>query len=100
MTVAGGEQRTVDGNRQEERRSRDEQLAVDVAAPAPRRSGRVDAGLGRRLQVGYVPTEVAPELGGDEQAMSLWEFRGDDGERIGLRLLIVPADAWIQEPRA
>jgi len=55
---------------------------------------------GRRLQVGYVPAEVAPELGGDEQAMSLWEFRGDDGERIGLRLLIVPADAWIQEPRA
>ena len=53
----------------------------------------------RRLQVGYVPAEVAPELHGDEQAVALWEFRGDDGARIGLRMLIAPADAWIQEPR-
>jgi hypothetical protein len=53
----------------------------------------------RRLQVGYVPAEVAPELGGDEQAVSLWEFRGDDGRRIGLRVLLAPTDAWIQEPR-
>jgi len=53
----------------------------------------------RRLQAGYVPAEVAPELGGDEQAVSLWEFRGDDGQRIGLRVLLAPADAWIQEPR-
>ena len=53
----------------------------------------------RRVQVGYVPADVAPELGGDEQAVSLWEFRGEDGERIGLRMLIAPADAWIQEPR-
>src|SRR5438128_8710290 len=51
----------------------------------------------RRLQVGYVPAEVAPELHGDEQAVALWEFRGDDGARIGLRMLIAPADAWIQE---
>jgi hypothetical protein len=29
----------------------------------------------------------------------LWEFRGDDGTRIGLRVLLAPADAWIQEPR-
>jgi hypothetical protein len=54
----------------------------------------------RRLQAGYVPAEIAPELGGDEQAVSLWEFRGDDGQRIGLRVLLAPADAWIQEPRA
>jgi hypothetical protein len=54
---------------------------------------------GRRLQAGYVPAEVAPELGGDEQAVSLWEFRGEDGRRIGLRVLLAPADAWVQEPR-
>ena len=54
----------------------------------------------RRLQAGYVPAEVAPELGGDEQAVSLWEFRDDKGQRIGLRVLLAPADAWIQEPRA
>ena len=53
----------------------------------------------RRLQAGYVPAEVAPELQGDEQAVSLWEFRGDDGRRIGLRVLLAPADAWVQEPR-
>jgi HIRAN domain len=54
---------------------------------------------GRRLQAGYVPADIAPELHGDEQAVSLWEFRGDDGRRIGLRVLLVPADAWIQPPR-
>jgi HIRAN domain len=54
----------------------------------------------RRLQAGYVPATFAPELRGDEQAVSLWEFRGDDGRRIGLRMLIAPPDAWIQEPRA
>jgi hypothetical protein len=54
----------------------------------------------RRLQAGYVPAEVAPELAGDEQAVSLWEFRGEDGQRIGLRVLLAPADAWVQEPRA
>jgi hypothetical protein len=54
----------------------------------------------RRLQAGYVPAEVAPELRGDEQAVSLWEFRGEDGQRIGLRVLLAPADAWIQEPRS
>jgi hypothetical protein len=54
----------------------------------------------RRLQAGYVPAEIAPELRGDEQALSLWEFRGEDGRRIGLRVLLAPADAWVQEPRA
>ena len=53
----------------------------------------------RRVQAGYVPAEVAPELTGDEQAVSLWEFREDE-RRIGLRVLIVPRDAWVQEPRA
>jgi hypothetical protein len=55
---------------------------------------------GRRLQAGYVPAEVAPQLRGDEQAISLWEFRGEDGQRIGLRVLLAAADAWIQEPRS
>ncbi len=54
----------------------------------------------KHMQAGYVPAEVAPELNGDEQAVSLWEFRGDDGQRIGLRVLLAPAGAWIQEPRA
>jgi hypothetical protein len=53
----------------------------------------------RRLQAGYVPAEIAPSLGGDEQAVSLWEFRGEDGSRIGLRVLIAPAGAWIGTPR-
>ena len=45
------------------------------------------------LQIGYVPREVAPELTGDEQAVSLWRVDG------GLRVLIAPADAWIASPR-
>ena len=53
----------------------------------------------RRLQAGYVPAEVAAEVRGDEQALALWEFRGETGARIGLRVLLAPADAWIQEPR-
>jgi HIRAN domain-containing protein len=53
----------------------------------------------RRLQVGYVPADVAPEVRGDEQAVSLWEFR-DQGQRVGLRVLLAPPDAWIQEPRS
>lgn len=54
---------------------------------------------GRRVQAGYVPAEVAAALHGDEQAVSLWEFRGEDGSRIGLRILLAPAGAWVQEPR-
>jgi hypothetical protein len=53
----------------------------------------------RRVQAGYVPAEVAPELRGDEQALSLWEFRAEDGRRIGLRVLLAPADASVQVPR-
>jgi hypothetical protein len=47
----------------------------------------------RTLQVGYVPAAIAPELTGDEQALSLWRVDG------GLRVLIVPADAWVGTPR-
>jgi HIRAN domain len=54
----------------------------------------------RRLQGGYVPADVAPEVRGDEQAVALWEFRDETGRRVGLRVLIAPADAWIQEPRS
>ena len=53
----------------------------------------------RRIQAGYVPAELASEVRGDEQALSLWEFLDDDKRRIGLRVLLAPADAWIQEPR-
>jgi hypothetical protein len=47
----------------------------------------------RTLQVGYVPRELAAELRGDEQAVSLWRVDG------GLRVLLAPADAWIGRPR-
>jgi hypothetical protein len=47
----------------------------------------------RTLQLGYVPRDVAPELAGDEQALSLWRVDG------GLRVLIAPADAWLGRPR-
>jgi HIRAN domain len=47
----------------------------------------------RTLQAGYIPREVAPEVRGDEQAVSLWRVDG------GLRVLIAPADAWIGTPR-
>jgi hypothetical protein len=53
----------------------------------------------RRVQAGYVPAEIAPQLRGDEQAVSLWEFR-EHGQRIGLRVLVVAADAWVQVPRS
>jgi hypothetical protein len=48
---------------------------------------------GRSLQIGYVPADVAPSLGGDEEAVSLWRVEG------GLRVLIVPRDAWVGTPR-
>jgi HIRAN domain len=48
----------------------------------------------RTLQAGYVPRDVAPSLRGDEQAISLWRLEGG-----GLRVLIVPADAWVGVPR-
>ena len=47
----------------------------------------------RTLQAGYVPRDDAAELRGDEQAVSLWRVEG------GLRVLIVPPDAWVGTPR-
>jgi hypothetical protein len=47
----------------------------------------------RTLQAGYVPRDVARELNGDEQAVSLWRVEG------GLRVLLAPADAWVGLPR-
>jgi hypothetical protein len=47
----------------------------------------------RTLQAGYVPAVIARELQGDEQAVSLWRVEG------GLRVLIVPPDAWVGTPR-
>lgn len=47
----------------------------------------------RTLQLGYVPREATEQLTGDEQAVSLWRVEG------GLRVLIVPADAWVGQPR-
>jgi HIRAN domain-containing protein len=47
----------------------------------------------RTLQAGYVPADVAPELRGDEQAVSLWRVEG------GLRVLLAPPDAWIGSPQ-
>lgn len=52
----------------------------------------------RRLQAGYVPAEAAPRVWPEAQAVSLWEFR-EGGRRVGLRVLIAPADAWIGRPR-
>ena len=48
VAVAGREERAVDRDRQVERRSGDELLAVDVAALRPRRARRVDARGDRR----------------------------------------------------
>jgi hypothetical protein len=47
----------------------------------------------RTLQAGYIPRDVAPELAGDEVAVSLWRA----GE--GLRVLLVPAGSWVGRPR-
>src|SRR5262249_54096713 len=48
MAVAGREQRAVDRDRQEQRRARDELLAVDVSSVLPRRDRRVHAMAVRR----------------------------------------------------
>jgi HIRAN domain len=47
----------------------------------------------RTLQAGYVPRDHTAALEGDEQAVSLWRVEG------GLRMLVVPADAWVGRPR-
>jgi hypothetical protein len=48
----------------------------------------------RTLQAGYVPREVAAGLAGDELAVSLWRVGAE-----GLRVLLVPAGAWVGRPR-
>ena len=54
----------------------------------------------RRLQAGYVPAELARELDAAEwQAVSLLEFC-EGKQRLGLRVLLAPRDAWIGAPRA
>ncbi len=54
----------------------------------------------RTAQAGYVPANVAAELAGFEElcALSLWEWRGSVGERIGLRALVYPEGA-VRIPR-
>ena len=53
----------------------------------------------RRLQAGYVPAETARELdASDWEAVSLLEFL-EGGDRVGLRVLLAPRDAWIGAPR-
>ena len=47
----------------------------------------------RTIQAGYVPRELAAEVAGDDQAVSLWRVEN------GLRVLIAPSDAWIGSPR-
>jgi HIRAN domain-containing protein len=55
--------------------------------------------LERRAQAGYVPADVARGLDARElQAVSIWEWR-EDGQRVGLRVLLAPKDAWIGRPR-
>ncbi len=54
----------------------------------------------RTLQAGYVPAESARELdAGDWQAVSLLEFFEGE-QRVGLRVLLAPNDAWIGLPRS
>ncbi|MCW2977552.1 MAG: hypothetical protein JWM06_2833 [Actinomycetia bacterium] len=53
----------------------------------------------RRVQAGYLPAGIAPKAKVDDQAVSLWEFLDESGRRIGLRILLAPASAWIQEPK-
>jgi hypothetical protein len=52
------------------------------------------------LQAGYVPAELAAALDADAwQAVSLLEFF-EGQQRVGLRILLAPRDAWIGAPRA
>jgi hypothetical protein len=53
----------------------------------------------RRLQAGYVPAETAAGLDAAAwQAVALVEFFDGD-QRVGLRILLAPKDAWIGTPR-
>jgi HIRAN domain-containing protein len=53
----------------------------------------------RRQPAGYVPAEIARGLQAEDwQALALTEFV-EDGRRAGLRVLLVPANAWVGRPR-
>jgi hypothetical protein len=53
----------------------------------------------RRVQVGYVPADVARDLDADDwQAVVIREYF-EEGRRVGLRVLLAPRDAWIGRPR-
>lgn len=54
----------------------------------------------QRVQVGYVPADVAGELqASDWQAVALRDFVQNQ-QRLGLRVLLAPRDAWIGSPRS
>jgi hypothetical protein len=54
----------------------------------------------RRVQIGYVPAEIARDLRPAEwQAVSLRDFVEHE-QRLGLRVLLAPRDAWIGTPRS
>jgi HIRAN domain-containing protein len=53
----------------------------------------------RRVHGGYVPADVAAGLDANAwQAVSLLEFF-EGAQRVGLRVLLAPKDAWIGAPR-
>jgi HIRAN domain len=53
----------------------------------------------RRAHGGYVPADVAAGLDANAwQAVSLLEFF-EGSQRVGLRVLLAPKDAWIGAPR-
>jgi hypothetical protein len=48
-----------------------------------------------KRQVGFVPRDDAPTvqrlvLGDEAEAMVVWEWRGEQGDRVGIKLLIAP----------
>ncbi len=56
-----------------------------------------------RIQIGFLPREAAGELAervehGSLEALALWEWRDEDGRRVGLRMLIAPLDARVERP--
>jgi HIRAN domain-containing protein len=56
-----------------------------------------------RIQVGFVPREAAGEIAErldheSLEAWALWEWRDEGGRRVGLRMLIAPADALGELP--
>ena len=54
----------------------------------------------RRAHAGYVPAETAATIDPEAwQAVSLLEFFEGE-QRVGLRVLLAPKDAWIGAPRA